>query len=375
MLYFIIFIIFLIPVIIYDYRIVSKHRLSPKYVSLKYYYFELLVLILVAGLRNFVGGDTIGYMNDWYYIPTIKDIMSFNFLLAKYGPAWYILSSLCKTICKEFYFFQLIHAILINSIIFMFVYKYCKFKYTVILIYFVCNYLYFNMEILRQSISIVIFLLTIPYFIHKQWAKYYLLVLLCLSFHKSSVILLVIPFFYKFIEHPMKLKTLVITIIVSIIIVNPIVLHLVFDFLPSSWSNSFFNKYFIMERATIFGEFHALFKVCVFYILSKYIYSRTDISLNIKFGMNLYLLFSILGFFLPISSERLLPYYSIILDIVLVDYIYNNKNKILTLIIALDFMFTTYKHYSEDVSHWVSQNNYSTKYYFYELYYPLNSSV
>jgi hypothetical protein len=164
-----------------------------------FYYFSLIVLIAIAGLRYKVGGDSFAYLRDFENIPVLRDIfIKFDFSKATYEPLWYILSSFCKSIVNDFAFFQIVHSTIVNSIVFWFIKKYTPFKFTAIFFYYISLYLYFNTEILREALSICCLLVAYPYFTKGKWIKYYMLSILAVLFHFSALILFVFPLFKRF---------------------------------------------------------------------------------------------------------------------------------------------------------------------------------
>ena len=95
---------------------------NNKRLANRFYWFECIVLILLAGLRNNVGGDTIGYMAYWGSLPTFTELKNFNFLIfGRYQPLWYYLNATAKYIYDDFTTFQIIHAIILNISIFVFI--------------------------------------------------------------------------------------------------------------------------------------------------------------------------------------------------------------------------------------------------------------
>jgi hypothetical protein len=161
------------------------------------YFFLFLLFILIAGLRFRVGGDTLGYMDDFEALPTLSQLRDFNFQDALYDPLWYIFNALIKSIYDNFIFFQLILAIVVNTIIFWTIKKYSKYKYWSVLFYFILYYLYFNMEILRESLALCVFLLSIPYLLKKKWLFYYLFAFIAFKFHSSALVLFFLPFLFR----------------------------------------------------------------------------------------------------------------------------------------------------------------------------------
>lgn len=79
MIYFVVFILLLIPVVKYDWMVKSGGEKG-------WYYFNLVVLILFAGLRYRVGSDTLMYMSMFYEWPKLDELKYFDFTTATYNP-------------------------------------------------------------------------------------------------------------------------------------------------------------------------------------------------------------------------------------------------------------------------------------------------
>lgn len=155
------------------------------------------ILVLLAGLRYRVGGDSLAYMDNFNALPKLSDLENFDFVKAEYDPLWYIFNASIKSVFDNFIFFQIVHAVIINSIVFWFTKKYTVYKYTVILFYYIFFYLYFNMEILRESLSLCVFFLSIPYLLKGKWVHYYLINIVAFLFHSSAIITFFIPLLFR----------------------------------------------------------------------------------------------------------------------------------------------------------------------------------
>ena len=189
--YLIVFLIALLFVYKYDIKQKAKHKEAA-------YFLLFISAVLIAGCRYIVGGDTVRYMRYWEYYPTITDDPDV-FSYALFDPFWMLLNVCCKSVCSDFIFFQFVHAILLNGILFYGVFKrqvyFREHRFTVVLFYFLYFYLYFNMEILREALAIAFFLLSLPAFQQKQWMKYYCLAVIAFLFHSSAIILFLLPMF------------------------------------------------------------------------------------------------------------------------------------------------------------------------------------
>jgi len=154
-----------------------------------------LSLIFLSGLRYKVGGDTLAYFDFFDSYPLLSELTSYDFTNSRWDPMWVILSSISKSIYDDFTLFQIIHATFINIVIFDFVKKNTQYRFTAILIYYLFFYLYFNTEIMRESLAVCFFLLAYPFYKSKNWIKYYLFTIIAFFFHSSAIITLVFPIF------------------------------------------------------------------------------------------------------------------------------------------------------------------------------------
>lgn len=73
----------------------------------------IVFLILIAGLRYRVGGDSLHYIDTYTSMPTWKNWEFFSFDEG-YGPLWYLFCAISKTLGADFVYLQLLHAIIVN---------------------------------------------------------------------------------------------------------------------------------------------------------------------------------------------------------------------------------------------------------------------
>ena len=226
--YLIIFLFSLCFLYRYDIKKKEKYKKSA-------YFFLFILFVLTAGCRYVVGGDTVRYMRYWEYYPTFGDDIGI-FSYAMYDPFWMLLNVCCKFLCSDFIFFQFVHALLLNWILFYGVFKrqniFKEHYFSVVFFYIIYYFIYFNMEVLRESLAVAIFLLSIPAFQQKKWLKYYLFAVISFLFHSSAIIVFIFPVF-RYIAFKKRYVILtfifVITIFIllesslSVLFVNPII--------------------------------------------------------------------------------------------------------------------------------------------------------
>lgn len=225
MIYIILLIFLSIPVVKYD-------LLAKKGGENLWFYSSLLFLILVAGLRYRVGGDTIVYMVEFTTYPKLDELKYFDFETARFNPLWYILNAICRTICDSFTFFQFVHAIILNGTFFWFFRKYCpRYFFSAILVWFVGYWCYLSMEILRESLSICMLLWATDWLLERKYVRFYLICVLGLLMHYSSIVMFILPLAIVLVKRPnWKLQLILLGVIVlfTLIINLPmVVLNLV----------------------------------------------------------------------------------------------------------------------------------------------------
>ena len=246
LIYVVIFLFLLIPVIRFDLMKIEGNKNL-------WFYSSLVILILLAGLRYRVGGDTLlVYMHVFERYPTIRELSTFDFKTAEYNPLWYIFNAPFATL-KSFTLFQIAHAIVVNSTFFWFFRKYAPTAYfTAILVYYFGYYVYFNMEILRESLCLCLMLLAYPFLEKRRFIPYYMLCIVALFMHMSAVVMFVIPLTLIFKRDNIWISIIVfITLVCMLSVFDLISFLLNIAFEGSIASN--INSYLHRERPNIFG--------------------------------------------------------------------------------------------------------------------------
>lgn len=171
-----------------------NNRMAPK-VRLSVLIVILIYLILIVGLRYKVGVDTISYMHAQRKILPIDEFFSIKGLTStRYEPGYAFVCSVVKTFTNKFWPVQIIMATITNGSIFYFLYRYCKGNVFIgVLLYLVFQFLYFSMEIMRESAAVGFFLLNFKNLQEKKWLNYYLLSIPSILFHYSAIIIWFFP--------------------------------------------------------------------------------------------------------------------------------------------------------------------------------------
>ena len=211
-------IVFLLA-LLFTYQYDIKRRTQGKELA---YFILFLSAVLLAGCRYVVGGDTVRYMRYWEDYPTFSD--GNIFYQARFDPLWTLLSVACKSVCDDFIFFQFVHAVLLNGILFLGVFKkqdfFKRYRFTIVLFYLLYAYIYFNTEVLRESLAVAFFLLAFPAFQEKKWARYYLFAIVAFLFHTSAIVVFLFPFFRSIPYKKKYIIALFVTVIIIFLFLN-----------------------------------------------------------------------------------------------------------------------------------------------------------
>lgn len=255
---------------------------------------SLLFLVLIAGLRYRVGGDTLHYVDTYSLMPTFSTLCSIDFEEG-YGPLWYLFCAISKFVGEDFVYLQILHACIVNLVFLFFFRKRSVSILASLLIYFVLYYFYYTMEILREALAVCVFCYNIDNLIKKRFIRYYLLSLVAIGFHFSALILLFFPLLYKIAQSRYSNFLFLIiggVVVVTFFVIVPTSYDLLLDYLPiialklKSYSTLSFNN--------ILG-------ICFYAIpfVSFFIIYRISVVKNIQAGnsyvMKIFLLFLFLG--------------------------------------------------------------------------------
>lgn len=186
-LYVIPFIVTFFAAIVFD--ICKYHDNSSKF----YIWIGLYVYLLsLIGFRYMVGGDSYFYM---LYFNNVSPNGIFDVSWdEEYQPLFSVLTNLSKAIYPSFTSFQIVHVFIINTCLFYFIAKNSQYRFSTLFLCLFMFYMNFTVEILRESLAIMVFIYNYKNLENKKWVKYYIGVLIAVMFHLSAVFLIILPF-------------------------------------------------------------------------------------------------------------------------------------------------------------------------------------
>lgn len=173
------------------YKYYQKEPKKTKYINL----LSIGIFLFFFGLRGFVAYDWTAYYNLYnLHIPDIARLFSTPYSNWPAEPGFTLLASLCKTISSNYLFFQVVCSTLNILLITRFFKRYTN-NLPACLVLFLCmGGIGFCIDLMRNSLSIFIFLNGIGFIEKKKIVPYLLVCLLSASFHASG--LAYIPFYF-----------------------------------------------------------------------------------------------------------------------------------------------------------------------------------
>lgn len=162
---------------------------SRKYLN----FIVIIVYVLFFGFRGYIATDWINYYS------LFKDL-SINLKTAlkesSYEPGYIFYSIIIKRISTSYLFFQVVNTITNVILLSIFLNRYLPKKYFALgIAIFIAFGFIIEINLLRNSKALFIFLLSLKYIENRNWFKYYLMVLLALMFHWSSIVFIPLYFF------------------------------------------------------------------------------------------------------------------------------------------------------------------------------------
>lgn len=181
-----------------------------------------IYLTLFIGLRYMVGGDSYFYM---LYFNEMSSGSLFDISWdGEYQPLFTFLTNLAKSIYPSFTSFQILHVFIINTCLFYFIAKNSLYRFSTLFLCLLMFYINFTVEILRESLAIMVFIYNYKNLENKKWVRYYIGVFIAIMFHLSAVFLIVLPFL-KFLRLN---KGYVILLVLAFLVLNQ--LNFIFTF-------------------------------------------------------------------------------------------------------------------------------------------------
>lgn len=148
---------------------------------------DIIIFILFFGFRGYIGADWENYYHFFENITSIK-IYETNF-----EPGYYIYNYIINIFSDEYVLFTIISST-INITFLTIFFNRCKIPISWGIAIYICMMIIYETNLMRNAKSYILFLYSLQYIIKKQFNKYFVINLIGILFHKSSIIF--IPLYF-----------------------------------------------------------------------------------------------------------------------------------------------------------------------------------
>lgn len=261
---------------------------SQKMISARMGGIVIFLLISIAALRFNIGADTVRYMGHFEYdFPDLSTLKSYDYSADRYRAGFIFLCAICKSIWNDFTMFQVAHAIILNSAIFFFLRKESPYLLLSLLFYFLCNFLEFNTECLRESLAIAMCLLMFLCLKNDKFIAAGVLWIIAFYFHISSIIALLYPVIVKW-KYTQKGTNLIFGIAIALPFIYQLIPSQLSLIISMTGQEDYYNSYDIREFNSHLNAnyyiMHTIKYVILPYIMMRYINKHSeDGVLNVGF--------------------------------------------------------------------------------------------
>lgn len=201
-----------------------------KNIKLKY-----LMILIIVGFLSFsygVGLDWTQYKKVYQEIIPNLDIV--DILLGRYNirfeKGYLLINYFFYNLGVNYHIFMGIILMICNIVILRFIDKKTNNFYLGVLLSFINILFIYNMEpVVRQLISITIFIYSIKYIENRNFLKYFIFIYLATTFHKSAIICYF--FYFRFEKIKMNVKKIIITSVIFYLVISN--LHLILEILKN----------------------------------------------------------------------------------------------------------------------------------------------
>ena len=345
---------------------------------------EAIIIILLYGLRYHIGADSFNYMDEYPHYPNFAKLSRTGFGDLSWQPGWYILNAAVRTISDEFWVFNLIHNLFVNTVVFVTINRFSQHRFSAVLAYFVCFSPYFCTEILRESIAVSFFLLGLPYLLKKKWVQYYIFALLAFSMHASSIFTFLLPPLMFLLARDFKIKHVIIFSIIIAFVSASITDYVIFaqQYLGAAMGGKLVGYY--MSQVSLQESMTGLFGTgipgswiisLIFYPLYLYLMRKLEMESPMNnFILNMEVILNLFSYFLGMITERGANYFNLMFYVILIDLLYKARlyyrvgaKRIITVsVFVFFFLWLPYRYYFR-----MAEETKGIR--AYKLYYPYSS--
>lgn len=365
-----IFVLVLILIGIYKYDLTDRLFSSSKKYNL--YYTIAFMLFFIAAFRYYNGGDTKNYAEHFLQMPSWVELSKHHFDDFRYQKGYIYFVAFIKGLWDNFIIQQIITALIVNIVVFRFVKKFSPFVFLTILMYFILNYFEFNMEIMRECISVSFGLLAYECLKSRRYILMVILIYIAYQFHISALILTLMPLFaiVKFSKKSFFIVLVVAILLPTLYIAIPnLELYANLLFNQEDWVN---DAYLIQEYSdtlsTNYYVTHILKFLVIPFAIIWYVNKKTKFEMTgLVYAYALLQLLSMFSYAFYRFANYFAPFYWIAVSYAIYLLI-AKRRKLRTVILGFILILMIYLHQNVQLA-WDSTNNQ----YNYNRYIPYES--
>lgn len=202
-----------------------------KIIYLIFCFFAFLLPFLVSAFRDFsIGTDTSGTYKKIYYI-----VLNESSVVRDFGYAF--INKIAIWLFNDYSGLLIITSLIFCSLSYKSIFSESKYPVLSVILFFTTNVYFISMNMIRQSIATAFFIVSIPYIKEKKFFKYFILNIIAISIHSTSIVYL---FLYFLLKKKLKIKNIIIIILI-IMLFGGLLSSSLIEFLCEF---EYFRKYF-----------------------------------------------------------------------------------------------------------------------------------
>lgn len=311
------------------------------------------ILVLLAGLRNHVGADTFNYEYHFYDTPTLNHLFnSHEWLLNATQPLWFVIRSALRTVWDNFVILTLFHAVVFNYLLFRYLKNTTHYFFTSLFFIFCMQWWYFNFEIIRESLCIVMILNGCVYLRSDNRKGFALFCIPTIFIHYFAFIPIAFILLFHYLKPKYALWICIFTVLLfySMNMESFQTIALQYAFASANDTKESFERYLYGEYAitnlNAFGYLKQIFKIIPAFFVVQYLYKKT-LLLDCKLVL-LYLLCFLVSIKVPML-DRFCDYFFVVYVVYVAEFLYDKSiqsRKIISLFFVYAFLSFTWSFYT-----------------------------
>lgn len=329
----------------YDRQVVNKGADLYCDIGYRFYIFVVSLMTIVAGLSYRLGIDTIYWMNEFEDYPNLANLKITELNTYIREPGWVLLNVISKSIINDFSLIKCLSAFAINIPIAILIYKFSRYHFSLLLLYYLSDWLSFSFENIRETFALSIYLFAIIDYLEKKDIKRYLIrAFPMVFFHQFALI----PYLCTYLCTLLKSKKTIYITLLVIFVTSFSVMQLFGDFVElfgyvssdaSERANAYLNhdqyglQSFSLQGAILYLMLNIIMPIVVMFdLLKRNEHEKAAI-------MIFYVIIGVAGYYLNIVF-RVAHYITIFYLVFVLNYIIagNSRRRIVPILFAMSIV-------------------------------------